>query len=230
MNPLKILYEDDRYVVFDKPAGLLVIPSPKKEKNTLMDLVNREAAFEKKEGRLHPCHRLDRDTSGAILFAKGKHHQQTMMDAFKQRKVQKTYIAFVHGRLKDRAGEIKSLVKDFDQRRFHRHSPAKLSITRYKVRDVKQHFSVLEISPLTGRTNQIRIQFSQIGHPLLGERKYAFGKDFALKFRRTALHAQSLQWFDPVLKKEIKVESPLPEDMKKFLNPNDQNVLKNERT
>ena len=220
MNPLKILYADDRYVVFDKPAGLLVIPSPKKEKNTLMDIVNREALSEKKEGRLHPCHRLDRDTSGAILFAKGKHNQQMMMDAFKQRKVQKTYVAFVHGRLKDRVGEIKSLIKDFEQRRFHRHSPAKLSVTRYKVRDVKQHFSVLEVSPLTGRTNQIRIQFSQIGHPLLGERKYAFGKDFALKFRRTALHAQSLQWFDSVLKKEVKVESPLPEDMKKLWQNN----------
>lgn len=213
---LKILYEDDRYIVFDKPAGLLVIPSPKKEKNTLMDIVNRQSASDTKEGRLHPCHRLDRDTSGAILFAKGKHNQQTMMDAFKRQQIEKIYIAFVQGRLKDRAGEIKSFIKDFDQRRFNRHSPAKRSITRYKVLEAKKNFSVLEVSPLTGRTNQIRIQFSEIGHPLLGERKYAFGKDFALKFRRTALHAKSLKWFDPVLKKEIKVESPLPEDMKQL--------------
>ena len=217
---LKILYEDDRYIVFDKPAGLLVIPSPKKEKNTLIDLVNRPEVPQKNAGRWHPCHRLDRDTSGVILFAKGKNNQQTMMDAFKRHKIQKRYIAFVQGRLKDREGEIKSLVKDFDQRRFHRHSPAKLSITRYKVREAKQHFSVLEVSPLTGRTNQIRIQFSQIGHPLLGERKYAFGKDFALKFRRTALHARSLQWFDPVCKKEIKVEAPLAQDMKQLWQNN----------
>jgi len=217
---LKILYEDDRYIAFDKPAGLLVIPSPKMEKNTLMDIVNRQSAADKKEGRFHPCHRLDRDTSGVILFAKGKNNQQTMMDAFKRHKTQKIYIAFVHGRLKDRAGEIKSFIKDFDQRRFNRHSHPKMSITRYKVLEAKKDFSVLEVSPLTGRTNQIRIQFSEIGHPLLGERKYAFGKDFVLKFRRTALHARSLKWFDPVLKKEIKVESPLPEDMKQLWQNN----------
>ncbi len=217
---LKILYEDDRYIAFDKPAGLLVIPSPKMEKNTLMDIVNRQSAADKKEGRFHPCHRLDRDTSGVILFAKGKNNQQTMMDAFKRHKTQKIYIAFVHGRLKDRAGEIKSFIKDFDQRRFNRRSSPKMSITRYKVLEAKKDFSVLEVSPLTGRTNQIRIQFSEIGHPLLGERKYAFGKDFVLKFRRTALHARSLKWFDPVLKKEIKVESPLPEDMKQLWQNN----------
>lgn len=213
---LKILYEDDRYIVFDKPAGLLVIPSPKKEKNTLMDLVNRQDVSDKNSRKLHPCHRLDRDTSGVILFAKGKANQRAMMDVFKRQKIRKIYTAFVHGHFKNRIGEIKSFIKDFDQRRFNRHSPPKMSITRYKVIETKKDFSVLEVSPLTGRTNQIRIQFSGIGHPLLGERKYAFGKDFALKFRRTALHARSLKWFDPVLKKEIKVESPLPEDMKKL--------------
>lgn len=218
MGPLRLktLYEDDRYIAFDKPAGLLVIPSPKKEKNTLMDLVNRRDASDKNQGKLHPCHRLDRDTSGVILFAKGKTNQQTMMDIFRRQKIQKSYIAFVHGHLKNRVGEIKSFIKDFDQKRFNRHSPPKMSITRYKVLETQKDFSVLGVSPLTGRTNQIRIQFSEIGHPLLGERKYAFGRDFALKFRRTALHARSLKWFDPVLKKEIKVESPLPEDMKQL--------------
>ena len=221
--PIKVLYEDEQYIVFDKPPGLLVIPTAKHEKHTLVDLVNRPAspAFNSiNSPRLHPCHRLDRDTSGVILFAKGKINQQRMMEEFKQKRVQKVYLAFVRGKLKNPAGEIKSVISDVEERRFHRHAPARLSITRYKTLAVRKYFSVAEVYPITGRTNQIRIHFSEIGHPILGERKFAFGKDFALKFRRTALHAQSLKWFHPFLKKEIQVESPLAEDMKELWKTN----------
>ena len=272
-RPIKVLYDDDYYAAFDKPAGLLAIPSPKREQHTLLSLVNTPAAasshpkiaiepqlqflpggplekisrrfflssgvkpFGFQGGRLHPCHRLDRDTSGVILFAKGKKNQKIMMEAFRQKKVRKIYIAFVHGRLKNRSGEIKSRIRDFDPSRFRRWLPppykslrdstgpalyqngtgqAPWAVTRYRVIETKKDFSILEVTPVTGRTNQIRIHFSQLGHPLVGERKYAFGKDYALKFRRTALHALSLSFIHPVFKKEIRIHSPLPEDMEQF--------------
>ena len=216
VKPIAVLYEDDDYVVFEKPAGLLVVPSPKKEKNTLLTRVNRQFPSEK-EFRLYPCHRLDRDTSGVILFAKGEENQRIMMQEFKRQNIGKVYTAFVQGHLKNPNGEIKSFIKDFEQIKFNRKSPGKLSVTRYKVLQKKRGFSVVEVYPLTGRTNQIRIHFSEIGHPVVGERKYAFGKDYDLKFRRTALHASRLQWFHPVQKKKIEVFAPLAEDMERFL-------------
>ena len=204
-------------MVFDKPAGLLVIPTPQKEKNTLVDIVNSWYSAKEKGAYLHPCHRIDRDTSGIILFAKGKHHQQLMMDEFKKRHVKKKYIAFLNGRLLRRQAEIRSAVKDFDQQRYSQNLPPKLAITRYHVVEIRKAFTIAEVYPVTGRTNQIRIQFSQIGYPLLGDRKYAIGKDFLVKFRRVALHAQELQWRHPILNKTVKVIAPLPKDMEEFL-------------
>ena len=79
---IEILYEDDQYIVFNKPAGLLVIPTPKGEQRTLVTLVNEQFESDGHAFKLHPCHRIDRDTSGAILFAKGKQNQKLMMDQF----------------------------------------------------------------------------------------------------------------------------------------------------
>jgi 23S rRNA pseudouridine1911/1915/1917 synthase len=200
----------------------LVIPSPKKEKTTLLTVVNDQhaASGPTDERRLYPCHRLDRDTSGVILFSRGKANQKRMMEAFRQRSVKKKYIALVQGKLRTRAGEIRNAIEDFDQKKFSRRPLLRFALTRYRVMESKRLFSVVEVLPVTGRTNQIRIHFKQIGHPLVGERKYAFGKDFTLKFRRTALHAAELVWPHPITKKIIKTVSPLAQDMEAFIAKN----------
>ncbi|MBF0521575.1 MAG: RluA family pseudouridine synthase [Candidatus Omnitrophica bacterium] len=223
INPsdsIKILYEDDCFVVFDKPSGLLVIPTPKGETRTMMSLVNEQILRKADAPRLHPCHRLDRETSGVIIFAKGKHNQQVMMDLFKHKKVTKKYIAFVQGQLLHDAGEIKGFTKSFEQKIYRKSAPGYFSITRYKVLERRRLFSIVEVEPLTGHTNQIRLHFKGLKHPLVGDRKYAFGKDYALKFRRTALHALSIEFMHPSTKKHIKVQSPLPNDMEVFLGRN----------
>jgi 23S rRNA pseudouridine1911/1915/1917 synthase len=212
-HPIKALYEDDHYIVFDKPAGLLVIPTAKNENRTLVNIVNQQYAADEKSWKLHPCHRIDEDTSGVIIFAKGKHAQQLMMDLFKRRSITKKYIAFIHGRLPSEKGEFRNPVyKQFGRKRVF-----SSAITRYKVLNVKKNFSVVEVQPITGRTNQIRIHFSQAGHPLLGERKFAFARDYALKFRRTALHAASIAWMHPVYHRSICVQSEVPKDMAEFI-------------
>lgn len=213
---IQVLYEDDYLIVFDKPSGVLVIPSPKKETNTLSDLVNANATSYK----LHPCHRLDRDTSGVIIFAKGKQNQQLMMQEFQGSAVQKKYIAFVRGHLQRPQGEIRIPIKDFHQNKFQKHLKPRPATTRYRVLQARKKFSVVEVVPVTGRTNQIRIHFSEIRNPLLGERIYAFGKDFDIKFRRVALHASETTFRHPVSKQWIEVKSELPEDMKTFLSQN----------
>ena len=216
---IPVLYEDESYIVFDKPAGVLVIPAPGEKKQTLVDIVNRQYA-PAQEWKLHPCHRLDRETSGAIIFAKGKGQQQAMMALFHRQAVSKKYIAFVHGNPRQRQGELRSAIRDLDQVKFQRGAPAKPSVTRYKVIEERKSFSIVEVTPVTGRTNQIRIQFAEIGHPLVGERKYARGKDYPLRFRRVALHAHALGWEHPVSHKRINVTAKLHQDMEEFIARN----------
>jgi 23S rRNA pseudouridine1911/1915/1917 synthase len=207
----KIAYEDDQLIVVDKPSGLLVIPTPKKETNTLTDLLNRELDERGIEANAHPCHRLDRETSGLIIYAKGKSIQQMMMEEFRKRAVKKVYIAFVNG----------SPMKDFDiiKKRIYNRNKNRFdeAITKYKVIERREGFTIIEAEPVTGRTNQIRIHFKEIGHPLVGESVFAFRKDFKLKFKRAALHASYIRFTHPITKKPLDFSAPMPGDMEAFL-------------
>lgn len=208
MSGFRVIYEDDQIIAVDKPSGMLVIPTPKGETNTLTALLNRELDARGIEANAHPCHRIDRETSGLIIYAKGKKAQQAMMEEFRQRRVRKSYIAFVHGRLGRKTGVIDRPIE------------GKRSVTRFRVVEERRDFSVVEIEPETGRTNQIRIHFKAAGHPLVGERKFAFAKDYKLKFRRAALHSYMIRFGHPVTKKPLMFTTPLPEDMAKFLEMN----------
>jgi 23S rRNA pseudouridine1911/1915/1917 synthase len=112
----------------------------------------------------------------------------------------------VHGKLLQPQGEISSAIE------------GKSALTKYRVLQEKSNYSVVEVSPVTGRTNQIRIHFKHIQHPLVGEDKFAFRKDFALRAKRVCLHAEYLEFKHPQTAKMIVVKSPLPEDMQKFLD------------
>lgn len=205
-----IAYEDEHLMVVDKVSGMLVIPTPKQEANTLTDLLNRDLDRRGVEANAHPCHRLDRETSGLVIYAKGKKAQQLMMDEFRKRAVKKVYVAFVHGVVKKAADTLVSRIFNRNKAR------AEEAITKYRVVERHKGFSVLEVEPVTGRTNQIRIQLKSIGHPLVGESVYAFRKDFALKFKRVALHAQYLRFIHPMTRERLEFISPLPEDMEKL--------------
>ena len=207
----RIIYEDDAIIVVDKPSGMLVIPTPKHETNTLTDLLNRDLDSRGIEASAHPCHRLDRETSGLIIYAKGKAMQKALMEEFHKKKVMKRYIAIVHGRVKKDFDTIAKAIYNRNKRK------AEPALTRYRVLERRKDFTVLEAEPVTGRTNQIRIHFKMIGHPLVGESVYAFRKDFALRFKRVALHAQSIEFNHPATGKRLSFTSPLPDDMEKLL-------------
>jgi 23S rRNA pseudouridine1911/1915/1917 synthase len=205
MHNIPVVYEDDWLLVVDKPAGLLVIPTPKREERTLTSILNLEAKIAGYSYRLHPCHRLDRETSGLMIYAKGKSIQKKMMGLFKQKGIKKTYFAFAQGILTRNQGSIKYPIEGLN------------AITDYRVVERAKGFTVLEVQPLTGRTNQIRIHLKQIGHPLVGETKYAFRRDFALKAKRLCLHAQGLEFTHPVTKRKLCLSAALPQDLKDFL-------------
>jgi 23S rRNA pseudouridine1911/1915/1917 synthase len=202
---IPIVYEDEWLVAVDKPPGLLSIPAPKNDSRTLTGILNEDLKVRNILWRLHPCHRLDRETSGLMIYAKGKSVQKKMMLLFKERKIKKTYLAFVHGNLKKEAGEIRSEIDGLAAQ------------TKFRVVSRKSNFSVVEVEPLTGRTNQIRIHFKYLKHPLVGETKFVFRRDFTLKAKRLMLHAKSLSFSHPLTAKPVNLTSPVPVYFEQFL-------------
>lgn len=202
---IPVVYDDQWLLVVDKPSGLLVIPTPKKETRTLTSILNDEIKNRGQTTLFHPCHRLDRETSGLIIYAKGKAIQKKMMEEFKHRRVKKKYIAFVKGHELRKEGRINSAIEGLE------------ALTLYKVIAKRKDFAIVEVAPLTGRTNQIRIHFCRIGHPVLGETKYAFRRDFRVKAKRLFLHAQELCFRHPVSGAPLCLSAGLAQDMKGFL-------------
>jgi RluA family pseudouridine synthase len=209
-EPFRIIFEDNYIVVLEKIAKILILPSPQKEKHTLTSLLE-----EKLKMPVYPCHRLDRETTGLIIYAKARNMQERIMNQFRQGLVQKRYIAFVRGRLKSRRGVLSGYVLDREGRKFG--EKPKKAKANFAVIAERRDYSVVELMPQTGRTNQLRIQLAEIGNPILGERKYAFGRDFKVNFRRLALHASFVGFTHPVDGRKLSFRLDLPEDMKAFL-------------
>ena len=193
-------------LVVNKPAGLLSVPTPKHESRTLTSILNQDVQVRGLKYHLYPCHRLDRETSGLLIYAKSRGIQAKMIEAFRNRLISKKYIAFVHGKLSQPQGLINSAIE------------GKNALTKYRVLQEKSNYSVVEVSPVTGRTNQIRIHFKHIQHPLVGEDKFAFRKDFTLRAKRVCLHAKYLEFKHPQTAKTVVVESPLAQDLQKFFD------------
>ena len=216
MNPaskkrFSIVYEDDYIFIINKPSGMLTVPTPKGETNTLTDLLNQELDRRGAQVQAYPCHRIDRETSGLIIYAKSKPVEQAMMEQFKKHLVKKTYIAFAHGIVRKNSDTLKGNVYNQKRRK------TELMITKYRVIERRKDFTILEVKPFTGRTNQIRIHFKELGHPLVGESVYAFRKDFNLKFKRIALHAKALEFIHPVTGIKMNFDLPLADDMVNFI-------------
>ncbi len=211
MKRYRIVYEDEQLIIIDKPSGMLVIPTPRRETGTLTDLVNKELDTRGVEVNAYPCHRLDRETSGLVIYAKGKSAQHAMMEEFRKRSVRKMYVAFVNGTVKKGFDTIKVPIYNRNKRK------ADDALTKYTVLEKRAAFTVVEAEPVTGRTNQIRIHMKSIGHPLVGETVYAFRRDYKLRFKRAALHAKRIEFIHPVTGEKMSFESPLAADMVNFL-------------
>jgi len=205
ISNIGVVYEDDWLLIMDKPPGLLTIPTPHRELRTLTSIVNEDLKRRGLAYRLHPCHRLDKETSGLIIYAKGKSIQKKMMDEFRDKKVKKTYLAFAQGALHQPQGEIRIPIEGLS------------AVTKYKVIQKRKDFTIVEVRPLTGRRNQIRLHFKRIGHPLVGETKFAFRRDSVLKAKRVCLHAQSLEFTHPLTKQAVRINTDLSQDLEDFL-------------
>jgi len=207
---LTILYEDQDIIVVNKIHGLLTMGTEREKENTayylLTDYVRKGNT--RSRNRVFIVHRLDRDTSGVLVFAKSEPVKRFLQDNWKE--FNKTYIAVVHGRLSEKEGIITSyLVENSINRMYSVKNPekGKFSKTGYKVLKENARFSLLEINLFTGTKNQIRVHFSEKGHPVAGDKIYGESEK---EIKRLALHSKSLTIIHPFTKKTISFETEAP--------------------
>ncbi len=209
--PIPLRYEDADLLIIDKPAGLLSVPTPRASGVTLPEVLSAEG-----HGEVLPVHRLDRDVSGLVVVARHEAARAALENLFRGRSVTKTYWALVRGRLRPERGEFDDPVLD-QGARARVDSRGKPALTRWRVLAHHRATSSVEIELVTGRYNQIRLHFAHHDQALVGERKYARGKDDVLRAKRVALHAWKLTFPHPLRGGRIAVEAPLPEDLRALL-------------
>lgn len=228
---IQIIYEDKNMLALNKPAGVLVHKIKKEDQEkTLTDWLVAHYPAVKKVGdnpELRPgiVHRLDRDTSGVILVPKNQEYFGYLKHLFQEHKVKKTYLALVYGKV-EKGGVIDkpiSIKAGTTKRTVHGGKMTKEAITEYRVREAREvegnWYSLLEVMPKTGRTHQIRIHLSSIGHPIVGDRLYtpsSYRKMNIFGLERQFLHAYALE-FSQTEGKILKIEAELPSELKNIL-------------
>ncbi len=223
--PLHVLYEDQHFVAIEKPAGMVVHAGAGVHSGTLANaLVARNQSLSALGGELRPgiVHRLDRFTSGVILVAKNDAAHRALAALFAGRKVEKTYLALVHGDVKADRGRIeKPIARDprHRTRMTARLGRGRAAWTEYQVLRRLAGFTFLELRIGTGRTHQIRVHLSSIGHPVAGDRLYgAPANDEANPPRqRFFLHAHRIRFEHPFTGQAMEIESPLPGDLRRWM-------------
>lgn len=212
---LDIVFEDEHLLIINKPPGILVHPDEKSKTGTLCNLV---AGYYKKTGqrrRVRYIHRLDIETSGGIIFAKHFLAHSRLDAQLEKKEIKRTYLAFAQGKLANKSGTIDAPIGK-DRHHGARRRVAKtgdFAQTRYRLLHFVHGISIVELSLQTGRTHQIRVHLSHIGHPLLGDRLY--GGPASMK--RHALHSWKITLDHPILPKGVSVEIPVPADMERLL-------------
>lgn len=218
---INILYEDNDIAVIDKKAGLVIHPSYGHESGTLVNAI----MFHIKDlsginGEIRPgiVHRLDKDTSGLIIIAKNDKAHNRLSEMFKEKEIDKTYLAIVKGSISKDAGKVETQIgRDTKDRKKMCvvKSNGKTAVTNFLVLDKNDKFSLVKVNIETGRTHQIRVHMKYLGYPILGDSVY--GKE-SKTVKRQMLHAYKLEFKHPVTGEEMTIRSEIPEDFKEVLD------------
>lgn len=233
--PIKVIYEDDYLAIIDKAPGITVHPSPGNHNGTLVNALlhhfNENLSNGSSPSRPGIVHRLDKDTSGLLIIAKTNKVHTQLSTMIQNHEIEKKYKALILGTVKEKEGEINLPIgRSFkDRKKMAVSESGKEAITRYKVLEEYEYFSLVDITLITGRTHQIRVHFSHIFCPILGDSTYNSHiqtisrvpvhlqkkiQDLLRNYlKRQALHAYSLKFKHPVTGVELSFESPLPDDI-----------------
>lgn len=208
---VRILFEDADLIVIDKAAHLLTVPSEEVRHETAESFLNSYLRAKPGESRIFHVHRLDRDTSGVLAFAKNSFTRDKLQDQFADHKADRVYVAIVYGKLKESTGTFRSFLaedRDLRVRVVADAKQGKEAITHYRVVASGKRWSMVEVTLETGRRNQIRVHFAQAGHPVVGDTMYGRGRDEEL--RRLALHAKTLTFVHPRTGKKVTYTADIP--------------------
>lgn len=234
--PLAVVYEDTSLLVIDKPAGMVVHPAPGHFTGTLLNaLLSHLAERGERPGSPGIVHRLDKDTTGLILVAKSDEVKELLSRYMKERFISRSYRAVVWGHMRELEGTLEAGIgrHPYDRKKMSTYSRKKRdAVTTYRVLESFDVCDFVEAALLTGRTHQVRVHFSSVGHPLLGDATYGGGAGRETGFmgegrktakrvleliRRQALHAYRLAFAHPVTGEKLEFTAPLPSDMQAVL-------------
>ena len=209
---IDIIYEDKDIIVINKPSGLLTVATEKEKNKTAYHLVMEYLKKKNKNNRIFVIHRLDKDTSGIIMFAKNERAKHLYQDNWNDIVKKRCYYAVIDGKMQNKEGTIKSYLKENGNMVYSvKDRSGKLAITEYKVLKERKNISLLDINLKTGRKNQIRVHMKENKTPILGDLKY--GEKSKL-INRLALHAYKLELINPVTKKLLTFEASMPNEIK----------------
>jgi len=214
---LKILYEDAYVIVIDKPAGLLSMASDKEKVYTAYHQLTDHVRRDNPDNRIFIVHRLDRDTSGVMLFAKNEEVKHILQDKWKEMVIDRAYIAVVEGKVEKGEGEIRSWLKETKTKLMYTSShpgDGLEAISHYKVLRSSDAYSLLEIRLATGRKNQIRVHMQELGHSIVGDKKYGAQSN---PLGRLGLHAHILSFCHPVSQEIMRFETEVPKKFNRLI-------------
>lgn len=214
---LAILHEDDDVIVVLKSHGLLTVATERERETTAQAYLNAYLQ-QKGEERIHVVHRLDRETSGVLVFAKHFEAREALKEKFAAHDVDRVYVAIVEGTLDPPRGTFRSLLrerKDLRMESVASHPDAKLAVTHYRTIESNGTYTMLEITLETGRKNQIRTHLSEAGHPVIGDRLYGSTIN---PIGRLGLHAKLLGFDHPATGKRMVFTAPVPKAFRQLVS------------
>ena len=212
---LRIVYEDDYLIVVEKKEGLLTVSAhPGSSETTALSLLKDYVKKSDKRNGIYVVHRLDRETSGLLVFAKTPELQEYMRTYWRQLVTKRTYVAIVEGTMPKQEDTIRTWLSEDPKSTMVYSSPVddggKEAVTHYKVVKFNDQYSLLELNLETGRTNQIRVHMASVGHPVVSDRKYGSGK--VPPIDRLGLHARILEFIHPATEQVVHFETPVPRE------------------
>ncbi|PIX34466.1 MAG: RNA pseudouridine synthase, partial [Bacteroidetes bacterium CG_4_8_14_3_um_filter_31_14] len=212
-SKIKILFEDESIIVIDKKAGLLSIATQKEIEKTAYSLLSEYVKRKNQRSRIFIVHRLDKQTSGVMIFAKNQDVKIKLQQNWHEMIIERTYSVVVEGFVEQKEGTIISWLKENKMYKMYSvktpDNDSRKAITHYKVEKQNNEYSLLTIRLETGRKNQIRVHFFDLGFPVVGDVKYGATHN---PIKRLGLHAKLIKFMHPVTNKVIRFESPIPSE------------------
>ena len=213
---LEIVFEDEYFLIINKPANIPVHPSCNHYENSLSNGVKYYFDSINLKRKIRPINRLDKDTSGLVIFAKNEYIQEALIKQMKSNVFKKEYIAILEGTLSQTSGTINAPIARKSGSIMEREisENGEVAISHFELIKNFEDYSIVKYTLETGRTHQLRVHSKHIGHPILGDTLYGSQSDL---INRQALHAYKINFVHPITKQDMKLEINLPEDMKKLI-------------